>query len=240
MNGTAHRARREMLGAFVLGHLDPDDAEETILHLDHCLACRTEVTEIAPLADMLHLVPPERLDEEPAEPPAELGDRVVGLGAARRRRGVVRRSLAVAASLVVATGVGAAGTYVLDRPARPEVTASPPATGSAPTPRPPGAAPPVEAVQVRSREAAVRATAGLVAHTWGTEIKLTGTGFAAGTTYRVRLEQRNGVQSSAGSFVGTGAREMRCNLNAAVLRADAAGFRVLGPDGAIVLDAAFE
>jgi hypothetical protein len=47
------------------------------------------------------------------------------------------------------------------------------------------------------------------------------------------------LESSAGSFVGTGGREMRCNLNAAVLRADAAGFRVLGPDGAVVLDAAF-
>jgi hypothetical protein len=64
-----------------------------------------------------------------------------------------------------------------------------------------------------------------------------------GTAHRARREMLGAfvlgqLESSAGSFVGTGGREMRCTSTPRC-RADAAGFRVLGPYGAVVLDAAF-
>ena len=75
----------------------------------------------------------------------------------------------------------------------------------------------------------------VVPHTWGMEIKLTARGFEAGKTYRVMVTDKSGAAVSAGEFIGTGGKEMRCNLNSSVLRADATGFRVLGPADEAVL-----
>ncbi len=43
----------------------------------------------------------------------------------------------------------------------------------------------------------------------------------------------------AGEFVGTGAKEMDCNLNSSVLRDRASGFEVRDADGQVVVTSAF-
>ncbi|WP_205860606.1 DUF4394 domain-containing protein [Phycicoccus sp. HDW14] len=85
----------------------------------------------------------------------------------------------------------------------------------------------------------VTATAGVVPHTWGVEVRLTASGFAAGDRYRVVVLGEDGRTYPAGEFVGTGARPMVCNLNSSVLRADAAGFEVLDGAGTVLAQSTF-
>lgn len=98
---------------------------------------------------------------------------------------------------------------------------------------------PLESVAVGQAAPGVSASAALVPHTWGVEIKLTAVGFGNGTPYRVVVVDRQGHDVGAGEFVGTGAAEMRCNLNSSVLRGNAAGFKVLDPSGVVALSSSF-
>jgi anti-sigma factor RsiW len=59
VNGDEHRTLREQLGAYALGQLDADARVAVRAHLDGCPACRAELAEIAPLADLLRRVDPD-------------------------------------------------------------------------------------------------------------------------------------------------------------------------------------
>lgn len=98
---------------------------------------------------------------------------------------------------------------------------------------------PLEAVPVAVDASGVTASAGVVPHTWGVEVRLTASGFAAGDRYRVVVLGEDGQTYPAGEFVGTGPRPMVCNLNSSVLRADAAGFEVLADDGTVLAQSTF-
>lgn len=223
MNPDDHRSVREMLGAFALGHLSA--AEETAIraHLDGCPDCRRDVAEMSPLAHELSLIDPARVSAAPTPSP-DLGRRIQTAVARERRsrdqltrrRHVLMAAAAVLAVLLVG-GIGLKiGQQVSDAPV---------------------AKVPIESVEVRSRLDGVQASAGVVAHTWGVEIKLEATGLRSGSPYEVVVMTRDGRGRSAGAFVGTGENVMNCNLNADVLRPDATGFRVLDEDGQAVLTA---
>ena len=228
MNGgptDAHRALREQLGVYALGHGTAEERAAVRAHLDGCAACRTELAALTPVAARLADVDPGRLDELPAPPPgladavlariaAEEAGRPVDLGARRRRRA---RIGAVAA----AAGVAAAGFGVgwLVRP----------------VPDPP----PLEAVAVDVAEEDISASAGIVPHTWGVEVKLSGEGFTAGEVYRVSVSEADGDLVPAGEFLGVGPAQLDCNLNSSVLREDAVGFQVVDADGSVVLRSSF-
>ena len=83
------------------------------------------------------------------------------------------------------------------------------------------------------------ASADLVAHTWGVEVKLRATGFLAGDRYRVTVLGTGGRRFPAGEFVGTGAKEMLCNLNSSVMRERARGFVVRDATGTVVASSSF-
>jgi len=83
----------------------------------------------------------------------------------------------------------------------------------------------------------VAARADLVDHTWGVEIKLTATGLEDGATYVTTVRDADGRDRPAGEFIGVADVEVRCNMNASVLRADATGFSVWDSDGTLVLNA---
>jgi Putative zinc-finger len=221
----AHRALRERLGVYALGHGTADERAAVRAHLDGCAACRAELAALTPLAARLRDVDPDRLDEAPAPPPhladavlariaAEEGTRPVDLAARRRRRA---RLLSVA----VAGGVAAAGFGVgwLLRPV-PD-------------------APPLEAVAVQVAREDISASADVVPHTWGMEVKLSGEGFTAGEVYRVTVTEEDGGSVPAGEFLGVGPAQLDCNLNSSVLRQDAVGFEVVDADGSVVLTSAF-
>ncbi len=210
-----HQGLREQLGWYALGHGTPEERAGVRAHLDGCASCRAELAELAPLAARLEGVDPDRLDEQPA-PPAGLGEavlaRIAAEGPLRRRRTSSRRALAAAAVV----GVAAAGFGIgwLARPV--------------PDPLP------LEPVAVQVADSGIQATADVVPHTWGVEVKLTGEGFTAGAVYRVVVTDEDGTAVPAGQFLGVGPAELRCNLNSSVLREDATGFQVVAADGTVV------
>lgn len=215
-----HRELREMLGYYVTGRLDESDRLRVEAHLDGCPACRAEVAELRSTVRKLDLVDVNRIDAEPSPPPG-LGEDVIRhvLAAQSVRRPPRSRSLLIAATIVaLLLGLGV-GWWL--KP--------PPATV---------ALPPTESVAVQVDQATLVASAKLVNHTWGVEIQLTATGFQIGHDYQVEMINTRGERSSAGEFVGTGTRQMRCNLNSAVLRPDAAGFEVLD-QGSVLVSSTF-
>ena len=216
--GPAHRALREQLGMYALGGGDPAERAVVRAHLDGCAACRAELAELAPVAARLADVDPDRLEELPAPPPG-LGAAVLARIAAEsgRRQPRHRRLALVAATAAVAAAAFGVGWLV--RPVPPQ--------------------PPLERVAVQVDDAAITATADVVPHTWGVEVKLSGAGFTAGEVYRVSVRADDGAEVPAGEFLGTGPAELDCNLNSSVLRDDAVGFAVVDADGAVVLSSDF-
>ena len=216
---SAHRVLRESLGSYVLGHLSDGEAGEIRAHLAGCPACQAELAEILPAASALSAAP--RPLRAPATPPVDLGDRIesrIGSEERRQRSRTTRRTMALSAlSAAAAAAIVVAGVEVTRSDSAPDI--------------------PIEAVDV-VETGPVRASANLVDHTWGVEVKLTASGLQPGERYDVIVLAQDGTAFDAGAFVGTDG-EVRCNLNAAVLRDRAAGFVVLGRDGAEVLRAEF-
>jgi anti-sigma-K factor RskA len=218
LRGPDHEAVRVLVGPYLLGQLDPEEARALEEHLDTCAACRTDLAELTPVAGALAAV----RGRAPvlAEPPADLLDRVGAAVATEHRRGrrpgpwrTVGVAAAAAAVAVVVTLTGV------------RLTEPPPQ--------------PFEAVPVAVGASGVTASAGVVPHTWGVEVRLTASGFEAGDRYRVVVLGDDGRTYPAGEFVGTGSRPMVCNLNSSVLRADATGFEVLDADGTVLAQSSF-
>jgi anti-sigma factor RsiW len=214
-----------MLGAFALGHLSASEEADVRSHLAGCAECRRQLAEIAPVAAALRSVDPSWLSEAATTPP-DLGERIVTAVASERRqreRETLRRRFMLAAAAVLAVlMVGGLGVLIGNR------TATTPTAG--PTV-------PIEPVALTSRVSSVEASAGVVAHTWGVEIKLEAVGLRSGASYTAVVETTDGRRRSAGAFVGTGEVTMNCNLNSDVLRPDAAAFEVLDSKGRTVLTA---
>ena len=99
---------RTLLGAFVLGHLAPEEATAVQAHLDGCPMCRDEAAAVGSVAKLLPLVDLDRVGTPAEPPPSRLLDEVlarierdqVALRRARRRSFTVRA--AVAATLAIA------------------------------------------------------------------------------------------------------------------------------------------
>lgn len=219
---TDHEALRTALGPYVLGDLPPAEAHALEAHLDTCAACTAELAELTPVAAALSGLRGTR--PSLPLPPADLGERVsAAVAADARRRPGARAAARRAGALLVAAAVGAVLVLGVTRwvaePAAPPV--------------------PVEAVPVEVGTPGVVASAGLVDHTWGVEVKLTATGFTAGDRYRVVVLGPDGTEFPAGEFVGTGARTMRCNLSSSVLRERASGFEVVGEGGRVLVRSTF-
>ncbi len=245
-----HARFQEELGAYVTGRLDPLEAQHLDAHLTTCESCRAELVGLQPLAALLQDVDPARLGflEQPS---ADLGARIVAALPARaavddrqddvstqgdvstqndvvplvrrsHRRAAPQPSAWPARALSAAAVVAAllVGVVIGNRdgePTKPVV--------------------PLEVVAVASLTEGVQATANLVPHTWGVEIKLDATGLPVGERYRAVVLDAQGREVSAGGFVGTGAKTAKCNLNASVLRSDATGFRVFDLSGREIIRA---
>jgi hypothetical protein len=208
---------REQIGAFLLGKLDGVERAAMQAHLDSCPACQAEVRELKPVVAALANAAPDRIDEAPW-PPGDLEESTLApiLGEIHRTRRRRRRSrwseLAAAAVCVVAIGL-AGFTWLLE--------------------------PAVAWEQVSSSWEArgVEVEGDLIAHASGTEIRLVVSGMRDGQTHRVTLVSEDEEQVHAGTFIGTGDELLRCKLNAALLRKDAARLEVRTPDGELVFSA---
>lgn len=226
MNESEHRDLRELLGAFVLGGLTPDESRRAREHLESCADCRAELALLTPVARELAQLS-RRGAVAPTEPaetdevPVGLGDRVSAAIATERRRAGGRSTFRLAGVGLASAAAAASIAVVVVQSQQPDPV-------------------PLEAVAVTVDKGGVVADADLVNHTWGVEIKLAASGLQAGATYRVAIITDDGSERPAGEFVGTGAAEMHCNLNSSVLRPDAAGFVVVDDRGDEVITSTFE
>lgn len=96
----ACRRWRELLGAYLLGHLTHEERVGLEAHLDGCAECRAELAELRPVSGALASADATHLGAPP-EPPAELADRVYArVRAARRAHRRRRWGVALAAAIV--------------------------------------------------------------------------------------------------------------------------------------------
>ena len=101
------RARRDDLGAYVLGALGPAERAEVEAHLADCPSCRDELATLAGLPGLLSRLSLEEVDPAPEllQPPIE---RLLGDVARSRRRQRLRLVLAAVASVLVIGGAALA------------------------------------------------------------------------------------------------------------------------------------
>lgn len=83
----------------------------------------------------------------------------------------------------------------------------------------------------------VSTKAGLVNHTWGTELLLDVEGLEPGASYDVVYRTLAGDDVPAGSLLAVGGVLMVCRFNAAALRADVRRIDLRDPDGVALLSA---
>jgi anti-sigma-K factor RskA len=102
-------------GAYALDALSPDEADEFVRHLEGCTACRDEVRELQEVAARMGasegVAPPAALKARvlaAADRMPQLPPRVTPIERVRSRRWTTRVAGAVAAAVVLATGVGVA------------------------------------------------------------------------------------------------------------------------------------
>lgn len=215
-----HRNWREMLGAYLLVELEQDDQTALEAHLDGCGECRAELTELRSVAEALADADPKVFETDEPRPPANLQERTLSLIdqarnselARRRRRRRQNWSLtAAAAVLFVAVGLLVVAPQL--------------------------EAPPQETLAFSEVAGGVDAEGSLIAHTWGTEANLLIEGLEDGRTYQVTFTKADGAEVPAGTFIGTEAQPVDCELNAAVLRENATQLEVRTMDGEMILDA---
>jgi Putative zinc-finger len=208
-----HHRYREQVGAFLLGKLDEGERAAMQAHLNSCPVCQAEVRELEPVVAALADAAPDRIDED-LQPPGDLEELTLApilgeIDSARRRRRQLRWSgLAAAAICVVVIGL-AGFTWLLE----PAVALEPLSFSVAP------------GMEVEGH---------LIAHTWGTEIRLVVSGSRGGQTHRVTLVNEDGERVNAGTFIGIGDKQLRCTFTAALLRKEADRLEVRTASGELV------
>ncbi len=199
----------ELLGAFILGGLRPEEHRAFTLHLRGCTHCQREAAQLSGLSTLLSLVSRDHTDPasttasggsvgSPA--PVSLTDRI------RRER---RRRRVWTGALIAAV---AAGFLVLGFTIRPAVTGT--STVAAPTvpTQPAGQGINVTAVPDDPAEP-VQAALQLVPKQWGTELNLQASYLPVGGMMTLWIIGTDGTSQQVASWNGTATG--RCELSAA-------------------------
>ncbi|MGW2255999.1 zf-HC2 domain-containing protein [Kitasatospora sp. NPDC001660] len=138
---TPHDRSAQLVGAYVLGALDPGEAASVGRHLADCPVCRQEVSELRELETALGEVPPELLVDGPPEGGDLLLQRTLRRArtergsALRRRRARIGAVAAVAAAAALVLGIALgrgtdAASPVAAGPAPSTAAATPPPAGT--------------------------------------------------------------------------------------------------------------
>lgn len=186
MNGTE---RHQLLGAYLLGGLEPAEAASFDQHLAVCAECRQELDELASLPALLDSIPVsdavaltaaaahERtlVPPEPVPVPRRLLDEL----AARRRKVRRRWAATVAATAAACLALGIMASQLLNQPAKPDATYSVAASSG------------------------LEVTVGLVKKTWGTELAVDGRSLPAAGTLSLWVKDRDGGEDRACAWTAT-------------------------------------
>ena len=181
MNTNLHH----LLGAYVLGGLDPADAAAFEAHLQDCGACRKELAVMEKVPMLLDALPvpdavaltsvPGGSGEAGAGVPARLFDEL-----GRRRRMVRRRWAALAGAVAAAClAVGLAVGPLLVRPPQPDATYSVASGGG------------------------LQVNIDMARKTWGTELAVSGSSLPADGTLSLWVRDRAGGEDRACAWTAT-------------------------------------
>jgi hypothetical protein len=187
---------RHALGVYLLGAISPADRSTVERHLARCADCRTELTGLAalpgrlgsvPAADMARMAGEQRGGAGRGEGPPDVPLQTLLDRAARIRKRLRWRRLAVAAAAVAIVGGGAvAGSRVLDSPAtQPSASAVPWAatvTGSDP-------------------QTGMSATVKYLPRPWGLALLVQVSGISPGTRCELQVVDASGQDVPAGGWV---------------------------------------
>jgi len=216
MTADAHRELRELLGAYAVSALTPDEEARVLAHLDGCAECRELLAELQPVAHALTAVDPAQLNAAPpATGPVEPLLAHVGGELARRRR---RRRL-------VALGSGAAAVAAAALLAVAVIPSGDPA------------APPAPERPLRSASAGVTGSVAILDRFWGTQLTLRAKGLPDREPIVIWVERRGGQRVPAGTLVGLGATPIKAQLGASVRVGDAIAVGVSDDAGRVLLSA---
>jgi len=174
-----------LLGAYVLGGLDPADAAAFEAHLQDCGACRKELAVMEKVPMLLDALPvpdavaltsvPGGSGEAGAGVPARLFDEL-----GRRRRMVRRRWAALAGAVAAAClAVGLAVGPLLVRPPQPDATYSVASGGG------------------------LQVNIDMARKTWGTELAVSGSSLPADGTLSLWVRDRAGGEDRACAWTAT-------------------------------------
>lgn len=181
----------QLLGAYLLGGLDPADAALFEQHLATCPDCRQELDELASLPALLDAIPvPDAValgataaaaaGREPEAPaPVPVPRRLLDELSARRRKVRRRWSAAVAAAAAACLVLGVVSAPLLNQPAKPDASYS------------------VEASD------GLEVTVGLVKKTWGTELAVDGRSLPVDGTFSLWVKDRDGGEDRACAWTAT-------------------------------------
>ncbi|TQJ34145.1 anti-sigma factor family protein [Arthrobacter sp. SLBN-122] len=181
MNTNAHH----LLGAYILGGLDPADVTLFEAHLQDCGACRKELAELEKVPMLLDSLPvpdavaltavPGGSDAPDTSVPGRLFDELV-----RRRRTLRRRWAALAGALAAAClAVGLAAGPLLARPPQPDATYSVASGGG------------------------LQVNIDMARKTWGTELAVSGSSLPAEGTLSLWVRDRAGGEDRACAWTAT-------------------------------------
>jgi hypothetical protein len=187
----------ELLGAYLLGGLEPAEAAAFEQHLAVCADCRQELDELASLPALLDAVPvPDAVAltaaaaaardralvrPEPVPVPRRLLDEL-----ARRRRTVRRRWIAaVGAAAAACLALGILAAPLLNQPAKPDASYSVTASSG------------------------LEVTVGLAKKTWGTELAVDARSLPVDGTLSLWVKDRDGGEDRACAWTATPSGKVR-------------------------------
>ncbi|HEY8702661.1 MAG TPA: zf-HC2 domain-containing protein [Arthrobacter sp.] len=177
----------QLLGAYLLGGLDPTDSHRFEAHLQECADCRTELAELEKLPALLDALPvPDAValtGSRPAAaatgPAATVPHAVLHELAVRRRKSRRRWTSLVGAVAAACLALGLAAGPVFNRPPQPDASYS---------------------VQAGN---GLRFSVDLAKKTWGTELAVNGSSMPQDGTYSLWVRDRSGGEDRACSWAAT-------------------------------------
>ncbi|MGN9906955.1 anti-sigma factor family protein [Phytohabitans sp. LJ34] len=193
MTAEAHDA--QMLGAYVLETLDPDERRDVDAHLAECEICRADLVELEAVKDVLQDIPPEALMHGPPDADLVLQRTLrqvrEEVTSSARRRWV---PAVAAAAVLLAGAIG--GGVALGRGTAPEQVAQlPPSPAPTVSPDPPG-------TRVQSTvQGDVRMTAKVVPALGWVRISASVGGIPAGENCRLIVVGSDGKREIASGWV---------------------------------------
>ncbi|MDI3212177.1 zf-HC2 domain-containing protein [Arthrobacter sp. AL12] len=187
----------QLLGAYLLGGLEPGEAAAFEQHLGSCADCRQELDELASLPALLDALPvpdavalaaaapagrgPSRPDHAPAAVPRRMLEEL----STRRRRARRRWTAALAGAAAACLALGILAAPLFNPPPKPDASYSVQAS---------------DGLQI---------TVGMVKKPWGTELAVDGRSLPADGTFSLWVKDSDGVEDRACAWKATPSGRVR-------------------------------